>query len=152
MAEPSAWAGADIITTNNYAVVPSCLQLCEDFEGGEEGVRKLVAAAGQAARAACDARPGRAVRVAGCLPPLHESYRPDRVGSFEDNLAHYRLIAWMQCARCARPTGRFGALCGLHRLDYRPASSRQGETRVYMPGCRMCASPLIRAEPGPATV
>ena len=33
------------------------------------------------------------MRVAGCLPPLHESYRPDRVGSFEDNLAHYRLIA-----------------------------------------------------------
>ena len=93
VAEPSAWAGADIITTNNYAVVPSCLQLCEDFEGGEEGVRKLVAAAGKAARAACAARPGRSVRVAGCLPPLHESYRPDRVGSFEDNLAHYRLIA-----------------------------------------------------------
>ena len=89
-------AGADVITTNNYAVVPNCLVLCDDFiakDGLAQVVRSLVADAGKAARAAVEKRPDRKVLVAGCLPPLAESYRTDRVGSFEDNLAQYTLIA-----------------------------------------------------------
>ncbi|MCU1735612.1 MULTISPECIES: homocysteine S-methyltransferase family protein [unclassified Pseudomonas] len=65
-------AGAQVITSNSYAVVP--------FHIGEERFkaegRALASTAGQLARAAADAGP-QAVRVAGSLPPLFGSYRPD---------------------------------------------------------------------------
>ena len=87
-------AGADVITTNNYAVVPNCLVLCNDFSGDlSEIVKAHLADAGKAARAAVEQRPHRKVLVAGSLPPLAESYRADRVASFEDNLVQYTLIA-----------------------------------------------------------
>jgi S-methylmethionine-dependent homocysteine/selenocysteine methylase len=68
-------AGADVITTNSYAVVP--------FHLGEERFnrdgRQLAALAGTLARDAADEAKtaGRAVRVAGSLPPVCGSYRPD---------------------------------------------------------------------------
>ena len=88
-------AGAEVITTNSYAVIPGCLKLCEDVpeHALDAKVRELVGAAGRAARAAVAARPGKNVRVAGCLPPLAESYRADKVGAFEANRAQYALIA-----------------------------------------------------------
>jgi len=65
-------AGADAITTNSYAVVP--------FHIGEERFRRdgrmLADRAGRIAREAADAAP-RKVTVAGSLPPLFGSYRPD---------------------------------------------------------------------------
>ncbi|SFM98878.1 Homocysteine/selenocysteine methylase (S-methylmethionine-dependent) [Formivibrio citricus] len=65
-------AGADIITTNSYAVVP--------FHIGEERFasdgRRLIEIAGQLARQAADAAP-HPVRVAGSLPPVFGSYRAD---------------------------------------------------------------------------
>ena len=65
-------AGADAITTNSYAVVP--------FHIGEDRFRKdgrvLVDRAGRIAREAADAAP-RKITVAGSLPPLFGSYRPD---------------------------------------------------------------------------
>ncbi|MFF7109405.1 homocysteine S-methyltransferase family protein [Pseudomonas sichuanensis] len=65
-------AGAEVITSNSYAVVP--------FHIGEARFAKegyaLAQTAGQLARAAADAAGGR-VRVAGSLPPLFGSYRPD---------------------------------------------------------------------------
>jgi S-methylmethionine-dependent homocysteine/selenocysteine methylase len=65
-------AGADAITTNSYAVVP--------FHIGEARFRKdgrmLADRAGRIAREAADAAP-RKVTVAGSLPPLFGSYRPD---------------------------------------------------------------------------
>ncbi|HTQ71744.1 MAG TPA: homocysteine S-methyltransferase family protein [Acidocella sp.] len=72
-----AAAGADVITTNSYALVP--------FHIGEarfqaEGLA-LAARAGELARRAANdvnqAQPGRHVRVAGSLPPVFGSYRPD---------------------------------------------------------------------------
>lgn len=65
-------SGANVITTNSYAVVP--------FHIGEarfaaEG-QALAALAGELARRAVQAS-GKAVRVAGSLPPLFGSYRPD---------------------------------------------------------------------------
>jgi S-methylmethionine-dependent homocysteine/selenocysteine methylase len=65
-------AGADVITTNSYAVVP--------FHIGTErcatdGAR-LVALAGRLARAVADAAP-RPVGIAGSLPPICGSYRAD---------------------------------------------------------------------------
>ena len=67
-------AGADVITTTSYALVP--------FHIGEarfaaEGVA-LASLAGRLARAAADGA-GRGVRVAGSLPPVCGSYRPDLV-------------------------------------------------------------------------
>jgi S-methylmethionine-dependent homocysteine/selenocysteine methylase len=65
-------AGADVITTNSYAIVP--------YHLGEERFRRvgheLAALAGRLARAVADGTP-RPVQVAGCLPPLCGSYRSD---------------------------------------------------------------------------
>ena len=45
-------AGAEVITTNSYAVIPGCLKLCEDVPAHalDAKVRELVGAAGRAAR------------------------------------------------------------------------------------------------------
>ena len=65
-------AGADVITTNSYGLVPHMI--------GEERFRRqggaLANDAGKIARAVADAAPRR-VQVAGSLPPLFGSYRPD---------------------------------------------------------------------------
>ncbi len=68
-------AGADVIITNTYAVVPFHLG-AERFAA--QG-RELAALAGRLAREAADsAEAGRAVRVAGSLPPLFGSYEPKK--------------------------------------------------------------------------
>lgn len=65
-------AGAQVITSNSYAVVP--------FHIGEERFAReglqLATVAGQLARQAADAS-AQPVQVAGSLPPLFGSYRPD---------------------------------------------------------------------------
>ena len=65
-------AGAEVITSNSYALVP--------FHIGEErfaaDAARLADLAGRLARQAAD-EAGRPVRVAGSLPPLFGSYRPD---------------------------------------------------------------------------
>jgi S-methylmethionine-dependent homocysteine/selenocysteine methylase len=67
-------AGADVITTNTYALVP--------FHIGEDRFRTHGAQwadlAGHLARTVADLAP-RDVRVAGSLPPVCGSYRPDLV-------------------------------------------------------------------------
>lgn len=64
-------AGADVVTTNSYALVP--------FHIGEERFLKegasLIALSGKLAREAADAS-GRKVTVAGGLPPIFGSYEP----------------------------------------------------------------------------
>lgn len=64
-------AGAQIITTNTYAVVPFHIGARFEREG-----RALAALAGRLARAAAAEAPHR-VQVAGSLPPVCGSYRPD---------------------------------------------------------------------------
>ncbi|MBX8557517.1 homocysteine S-methyltransferase family protein [Pseudomonas cichorii] len=65
-------SGAQVITSNSYAVVP--------FHIGEERFARegqaLADLAGRLARESADASGGRA-KVAGSLPPLFGSYRPD---------------------------------------------------------------------------
>lgn len=63
-------AGAQVITTNNYAVVPFHIG---EFRFAERG-QELTALAGRLARQASQGTP---VRVAGSLPPLFGSYRAD---------------------------------------------------------------------------
>jgi len=65
-------AGADVITTNSYAVVPFHIGP-ERFASGGAALAQL---AGQLARSAADSA-GRRVWVAGSLPPVCGSYRPD---------------------------------------------------------------------------
>ncbi|NTF06938.1 homocysteine S-methyltransferase family protein [Agrobacterium rubi] len=64
-------AGADVVTTNSYALVP--------FHIGEERFRSegasLISLSGKLAREAADAS-GRKVTVAGGLPPIFGSYEP----------------------------------------------------------------------------
>ncbi|OLP55730.1 homocysteine methyltransferase [Rhizobium rhizosphaerae] len=65
-------AGADVVTTNSYALVP--------FHIGEERFEadgaRLIALSGALARAAADGCGDRAIRVAGSLPPIFGSYEP----------------------------------------------------------------------------
>ena len=65
-------AGAQVITSNSYAVVPFHIGEARFAAEGES----LAARAGQLARQAVTAS-GQPVRVAGSLPPLFGSYRPD---------------------------------------------------------------------------
>lgn len=66
-------AGADVITTNSYALVP--------FHIGEDRFREqgpmLIALSGQLARQAADACTERKVLVCGSLPPIFGSYEPE---------------------------------------------------------------------------
>ena len=70
--EEYADAGADVITTNAYAIVP--------FHIGQERFdrdgRRLAALAGSLARDVADRHPG--VKVAACIPPVLGSYLPER--------------------------------------------------------------------------
>lgn len=65
-------AGADVITTNSYALVPFHIG---ETRFREEG-RRLIALAGHLAREAADAAGEGRVRVAGSLPPIFGSYEP----------------------------------------------------------------------------
>jgi S-methylmethionine-dependent homocysteine/selenocysteine methylase len=65
-------AGAQIITTNTYAVAPA--RIGEERFAAEG--RRLADLAGRLARTAAD-HADHTVRVAGSLPPVFESYRPD---------------------------------------------------------------------------
>ena len=77
-------AGAEIITTNSYGCIRSDLAM----EGVEDRFAELNTLAGQLARdaAAASSRP---IRVAGGLPPLRGSYRPDLVGPPEEIIPLY---------------------------------------------------------------
>lgn len=64
-------AGADVLITNNYAVVPFHLgDRCDDL------LEELTDLSGRLARAVAD-RSHRLIRVAGSIPPLFGSYEPE---------------------------------------------------------------------------
>ena len=67
-------AGARMITTNSYGIIPSDLKK----EGLQEKYIELNHIAGDLARKAAS-QSYKSVKVAGSLPPLNGSYRPDRV-------------------------------------------------------------------------
>ena len=78
-------AGADIITTNTYGVIRADLARA----GIEDRFTVLNTLACQIATQARD-EVGRHVLIAGSLPPLRGSYRPDRVGAFAAIEPRYR--------------------------------------------------------------
>jgi len=77
--------GADVITTNSYGVIRRDLAK----EGIEDRFAELNRLAGRLAVEARDAG-GREIAIAGSLPPLRGSYRPDLVGEPEEILPLYR--------------------------------------------------------------
>ncbi len=77
-------AGADVLITNTYSTVPSYLAK----SGLENRYLELADLAGQIVRRVAD-RASRKVLVAGSLPPLDESYRPDLVPPDEEARAVY---------------------------------------------------------------
>jgi len=86
-------AGARVITVNTYSVTPARLArqgIPERFESLQDAA---LAAADRARRES-----GRDVRLAGCLPPLVASYRPDLAPDPESCLASYRRIVAAQAA------------------------------------------------------
>lgn len=67
-------AGAKVITTNSYGIIRTDLAK-ENIENQFEALNEK---AGQLAQQAVE-ESGRAIEIAGSLPPLNGSYRPDRV-------------------------------------------------------------------------
>jgi len=81
-------AGAEVLTTNNYAVAPFHLGEDRFSDLGD----RLSALAGELARRSAD-RAGSGVRVAGSLPPLFGSYRPDLFDAVQAPAMLARVVA-----------------------------------------------------------
>ena len=78
--------GSDLITTNTYSTIPSYL----DKENISAQMSELIDIAGRLAREVADKHEN--VRVAGSLPPLEESYRPDLVLDETKALPIYKTL------------------------------------------------------------
>jgi S-methylmethionine-dependent homocysteine/selenocysteine methylase len=87
-------AGARVITINAYSATFTRMAMVN----AADRVPELQRAACELARSARDksGAAGSHVAIAGCLPPLNGTYRPDRVREFEANLAEYRHLAELQ--------------------------------------------------------
>jgi len=77
-------AGADIITTNTYGIIRSNLAI-EGLEDRFDELNVLACALARQARQKSET----SVLIAGSLPPLAGSYRPDLVGEIEDLVPLY---------------------------------------------------------------
>ncbi len=84
-------AGARTITLNTYSATPE--RLARD--GRADLFEPLQIRAAELARAAVIAS-GETVRIAGCLPPLFASYRPELAPDFDTNLGLYRQIVALE--------------------------------------------------------
>ena len=84
-------AGATVITLSSYSVTPARLARA-GLDAAFEPLQRAAIAAAVAAREMA-ARP---VAIAGCLPPLVASYRPDAVQPVDQALADYRRIVAIQ--------------------------------------------------------
>ncbi len=89
-------AGARVITLNTYSATPERLER----EGVPELFKPLQNTAIELVQSARDAVGESGVRIAGCLPPLHGSYRPDLALSHDDLLPAYQEIAAAQAYAC----------------------------------------------------
>jgi S-methylmethionine-dependent homocysteine/selenocysteine methylase len=85
-------SGARVITLNTYAATPQRLKR-ENELSQLENLHQL---AMNAAKKAVELSQRNDVAIAGCLPPLVASYRPDVSLSFEDSLTTYRQLVALQ--------------------------------------------------------
>ena len=79
--------GAQVITTNTYSTIPSYLQK----ENKTNLMKDLIRKAGAIAREVADNN-NQEILVAGSLPPLDESYRPDLVPNEKESMPIYEEI------------------------------------------------------------
>ncbi len=84
-------AGASVITLNSYSATPERLERA----GMADMFEHLQRAAIDIAKAAIE-ETGADASIAGCLPPLVASYRPDIVPPYDEALDIYRIIAAAQ--------------------------------------------------------
>ena len=85
-------AGADVITLNAYTITPE--RLARDGDEGEfSRLQKVAIDIAHEARSKAGVD---SVRIAGCLPPLVGSYRPDQAPEASVMLATYRQIVAAQ--------------------------------------------------------
>ncbi len=82
-------AGADVIITSNYGVVPVMLAK----EGLQDRLAELTQVSVNCAQKARQTSGRKDVRIAGSLPPLEMSYRPDMVQDQRIMVDSYRAIA-----------------------------------------------------------
>ncbi|MEH6557346.1 MAG: homocysteine S-methyltransferase family protein [Oceanicoccus sp.] len=90
-------AGARVITLNNYSVTPERMAR----EGHPEFFEILQQKAIDIAKRARDNSPkarDNDVKIAGCLPPLFATYKPELAPDFEKCLETYRIITDIQKA------------------------------------------------------
>lgn len=87
-------AGARVVTTNTYSASFTRMAMVMAEDRVPELQRLACVLAHEAREAAGEA--GAGVAIAGCIPPLNGTYRPDRVRGFDTNLDEYRRLAALQ--------------------------------------------------------
>lgn len=85
-------SGARVITLNTYTATPQ--RLARENELSQ--LESLHQSAMRAAKDAIELAQCNGVAIAGCLPPLVASYRPDVSLSFKESLASYRRLVELQ--------------------------------------------------------
>jgi len=138
-------AGAKVIALNNYTATPS--RLARDAT--VDLFKPLHREAKRIARSARDKSEMKDVRIAGCLPPLVASYKPELAPSPEDCLTQYRELVAVQAdgvdvffcetlatireakaaATAARETG-LPTIVSFTLDDDMPANLRSGESLI----------------------
>ncbi len=87
-------AGATVITTNTYSSTFTRMAMVH-AESEVPAMQRIACRLAQEARDQAG-QAGAHVRIAGGLPPLNGTYRPDRVRAFETNLDEYRRLVALQ--------------------------------------------------------
>lgn len=87
-------AGARVITVNAYSATFTRMALVDAADRVPQ-LQRLACELALSAREAAGAR-GAGVRVAGCIPPLNGTYRPDRVRDHAANVQEYARLAALQ--------------------------------------------------------
>jgi len=87
-------AGAKVLTINAYSATFTRMAMVDAAHRVPQ-LQRLACELALAARDAAGAR-GADVRVAGCLPPLNGTYRPDRVRDHATNAEEYARLAELQ--------------------------------------------------------
>lgn len=89
-------AGAEVITLNSYTATPTRLTR----EGHLNKLENLHASAIQVAKTAIQRAGKPNIQIAGCLPPLVASYKPEAALSFDASLSEYRQLVELQSSGC----------------------------------------------------
>lgn len=87
-------AGATVVTTNTYSASFTRMSMVME-QARVPQLQRLACELAKSARDAAGQR-GAGVAIAGCLPPLNGTYRPDRVRDFASNREEYERLAELQ--------------------------------------------------------